>query len=202
MNMNLRPRDLAFQQAVDSFTSHVPEFKRQYEQKYGEPVDFPVIDFGLIEYGSPCESALLESCQILGASLVEISMVDLIKGQKNIELNYVRSDLNNFNFLRMYVSLFTEDGGPYVIGGDLDDMYNCDKNDYSIAFGRECPPFAVQTGQLTDNGWFTPEELANATKHELSDQDCINLLELYSRQDQRLFIEEDISLKISSYPID
>ena len=201
MNMNLRPRDLAFQQAVDSFASHVPEFKKQYGEKFGESVDFPDTDFGLLEYGSPLKSDKSEQCLFLGASLVEIYMVEMTKGQKDIDYKYVQSDFNNFNFLRIFVHLFTEDGKPFVVDGDLNDVYKCDKNDYSVAFGRECSPFAVQMEQLSDDGWLTAEELANATKHELSDQDCINLLELYSRQSSRLLLEEDISLKISSYPI-
>lgn len=195
---SLTPRHYAFIGATDAFRQHAETYKEMYEAEFGKSVEHPVEDFGMLPYGTGHDVRNAIECRILGAGLVEISTVDLTRG-RSAEENLAWANLSDFNFLRMYVYLYDELGAPLALEGDSNvSVGGCKKNDYSIAFGRECLPFAVQTGLLGfDYGRFAPEQLESVPKHELTDEDCINLLALYASYVNRLFLHEDFSLSVS-----
>jgi len=202
--MKLDARHTSLQRSTQIFRSHIPVFRTGFEAKYHERLDYPDEHFGLFNYGEPgVNSDHAQQCELLGASLVDISMVNLSRGKVEPR-KHEFADLSDFSYLLMNVFLYDIEGHPFIAPGDHASSLNgSDCNDYTLAFGRECAPFAVQTGQADQEqtGWFSNDEIARANKHELTPDDCTNILDLYELQatNGRIVIDDAVDLMISSY---
>ena len=202
----LPARLTAYSRANDIMMSHAKKFAEAYKQRYGESPTRSLGNVALLDYYIRTSEGIKD--RKTGIGIPSVGADDMI-----IDMAFysILSDLrgpdgasaDRHRLFMLNVHLFN-DKSPYVIKGDkVEQGMQWDANDYYIILGKEMPPTLAQAEQLDGKGadGMTPQNLAEARKHLLTDADCEAVIEAFSKQTASVY-ERDASLNFTDFNLD